>query len=87
MRPPVPSTFGWGATLILIAVVVVAIAVFSVWWSPPNRGRGRAALDSDAEVDSTESKERLDLLRSARQWGDASTTSESYLRREDRGDH
>ncbi len=82
MRPELMS-FGWGATLILIAVVLLAIVLFWIWWSLPNRGRGKG--DSDADVDATESKERLDLLRSARQWGDVSTTSGAYLRHDRKG--
>jgi predicted MFS family arabinose efflux permease len=73
--------FGWGATLILVAIVVWAIALFWMWWRHPNKGSG--GKPHDAATDAAASTERLDLLRSARQWGDVSTTSDSYLRRND----
>lgn len=71
--------FGWGATLVLLAIVLIAIAAFWVWWILPNRGHKPTQPDDD---DPTESKERLDLLRAARRWGDVSSTSESYLKRQ-----
>lgn len=75
---PEPMTFGWGATLVLLGLVLVAVAIFWFWWSRPNKGRH--ARDGFSEADVQESKERLDLLRSARQWGDVSTTDPAYLR-------
>lgn len=82
MSPSDGMVFGWGATLILLIVVFAGVALFWLWWSRPNRGRGKG--ETDVEVDPTESKERLEMLRSARQWGDVSTTSETYLRIDDR---
>lgn len=74
-----PLSFGWGATLVLLAVVLIAVAAFWLWWMRPNRGR--RTTDSPSEVDVQESKERLDLLRAAKQWGDVSSTDPMYLRR------
>lgn len=72
-------TFGWGATLVLLGVVVIAVAASWFWWSRPNRGRrGEVGF---IEPDIQESKEMLDLLRPARQWGDVSSTDPVFLQR------
>jgi len=72
-------SFGWGATFILLALVLIAVAVGWLWWVRPNRGR--RSIDGPSEFDVQESKERLDLLRAARQWGDVSSTDPTYLQR------
>jgi hypothetical protein len=77
-RPPEPAVFGWEATLVLLGVLLIAVAAFWLWWIWPNRAR--RSTDRPGEVDVQESKERLDLLRAARQWGDVSTTDPTYLR-------
>ncbi|HEX6220260.1 MAG TPA: hypothetical protein VF115_04115 [Acidimicrobiia bacterium] len=74
--------FGWGATFLFLAIVLAVIVAFWVWWALPSRGRAKSG--SAGAVDATDSKERLDLLRAARRWGDVSSTSDSYLRRERR---
>jgi len=67
--------------LVLLLVVFAAIGLFWLW-TRPNRGRGKG--ETDVEVDLTESKKRLEMLRSARQWGEVSRTSQTYLRSDDR---
>ena len=74
--------FGWGATLVLMGVVLIAVAAAWFWWSRPNRERRSA--DGFSEGDIQESRERLDLLRAARQWGDVSSTDPVYLKRRER---
>lgn len=74
-----PMSFGWGATLILLTVVLNAVAVFWLWRMHPNRGR--RTTDGPSEADAQDSKERLDLLRAASQWGDVSSTDPTYLQR------
>lgn len=74
-----PLSFGSGATLALLALVLIAVSLLWLWWMHPNRGRRNA--DRPSEVDIQESKERLSLLRAARNWGDVSSTDPTYLRR------
>lgn len=73
--------FGWGATLILLGVVFVAVVALWLWWSRPNRDRGSGTTASFSEVDAEDSQERLDLLHAERRWGDISTIDSAYLRR------
>lgn len=73
--------FGWGATLILLGVVFVAVVALWLWWSRPNRDRGSRTADSFSEIDAEDSKERLDLLRAEKRWGDMAWIDSAYLRR------
>lgn len=73
--------FGWGATLILLGVVFVAVGALWFWWSRPNRDRGSGTTDSFSELDAENSRERLDLLRAERRWGDVASIDSAYLRR------
>lgn len=75
------APFGWGATLILLGVILIAVVVFWLWWSLPNRGRGSGETESFGEVDTEDSKERLDLLRAEKRWGDVASIDSAYLRR------
>jgi len=76
--------FGWGATLILLGVVFIAIVALWLWWSRPNRDRGSGRTDSFDEADAEDSRERLELLRTERRWGDIAWIDSAFLRRQRR---
>lgn len=80
-----PLVFTWMATLVLLGLVLVGIAAFWYWWRLPNRKASGDESLSSTEAPTREgyieSRERLDLLRGARRWGDVSTTYDTYLRR------
>jgi hypothetical protein len=82
---PEAQVFTWAATLVFLLVVLVAIVAFWYWWSKPNRtDSDHSVYPTDkllSEEEYVDSRERLDLLRAARRWGDISTTDAAYLRR------
>lgn len=78
-------SFTWPATLVLIGLLLVAVGVFWYWWRLPSRQFRHEDASSPDEKPTQEgyvdSRERLDLLRAGRRWGDVSTTDPAYLRR------
>lgn len=76
--------FGWGASLILLGEVFIAVVALWFWWSRPNRHRISGTADGFSEVNAEDSKEGLDLLRAERRWGDVASIDSAYLRRQRR---